>query len=320
MRSVITDEMIKTMIDLYNKEYTVVEVANFLNISDSTVSRYLRQNGIIVEKISDRKAKQVCELYLSGLSEENIGQIVGFCRTTVRRILRRNNIQIRTPDEWLTKYPVNENYFDIIDTQNKAYILGFYYADGNVNDKTLVQIALQSKDLHILESIKKEFGCIDRPLVFDNRSEKNIKHQDIFALSIKNQGLHDGLVKHGVVPNKTHFIKYPDFLSDDLHRHFIRGVLDGDGCIHGTTHQEKLIAQVEICGTYDLCTGIQNIVEKELKIYSSVRLSQKGSNTYKFVVSGRDQCITFLDWIYYDAELFLFRKYETYLSKYKNVA
>ena len=34
--------------------------------------------------------------------------------------------------EFLKKYNVNEDYFNCINTTNKAYILGFIYADGGV--------------------------------------------------------------------------------------------------------------------------------------------------------------------------------------------
>ena len=52
-------------------------------------------------------------------------------------------------------YTLDEKYFDKIDSQNKAYILGFIYADGSIN-KGCLNITLSNKDVEILEFIKDE--------------------------------------------------------------------------------------------------------------------------------------------------------------------
>lgn len=314
----ITNEIIDKYVEMYHSGKTITEISKITNTNEQTVSRYLRQRGEYVEQISKYKVKIICDLYESGLSEEAVGERVSLCRTTVRRVLKRNGVQIRKQEETSKRYPLNEHYFDNIDTPNKAYILGFIYADGNVDDKSLFQISLQERDLHILESMKREFGCPDRPLIFDARSKKNENHKNMFMLSIKNKEFRNGLVKHGVIPRKTHEIKYPDFLPASLDKHFIRGLLDGDGCIHGTEVNNKQNSNVDIIGTRELCVAIADILNNELSIHCSiVDVHNKDTNTYRVTISGRLQCVKFLDWLYVDADMFLYRKYETYLSKYK---
>ena len=44
----------------------------------------------------------------------------------------RNNL-----GEYIKIYDVDEDYFNCIDTPNKAYILGFIYADGGVKNNIL---------------------------------------------------------------------------------------------------------------------------------------------------------------------------------------
>lgn len=315
------------MIKLYKDYRSAAKVANELNISTRSVLNCLHEENITIYRryyISEEEKQAACELYESGLSEDAVGDAVGLCRTTIRKILRENHIHIRTQDELDKKYPINEDYFDNIDTQNKAYILGLLYADGNVSSKTnLIQIGLQARDLHILESIKKEFGCMERTLSFDQRSLKNPNKQDMYVLGIKNKHMHNALAKWGVIPCKTKILKYPDFLSTEFHRHFIRGVMDGDGCIHATlNHLGYECKSVDICGTYEFCCGTKQIIEQYLDIYCGVVCKSKAQNsdTYKVVISGQNQCLKFLDWIYEDSELFLYRKYEIYLSKFKNVA
>ena len=49
----------------------------------------------------------------------------------------------------------DEHSFDVIDTEEKAYWLGFLYADGNVsNTKNEVGITLQSSDIKHLYKFK----------------------------------------------------------------------------------------------------------------------------------------------------------------------
>ena len=56
------------------------------------------------------------------------------------------------------KYNVNDNYFDVIDNQNKAYILGFLYADGCNYKNGYFKIDLQEEDKNMLEVFKKELN------------------------------------------------------------------------------------------------------------------------------------------------------------------
>ena len=321
-KTIYTKELINKLIDLYNEGYSAKEIGEKLELDPSTIIKHLKENGIKIRKtkITQGMIDRVCKEYQDGLSQEKVAENNKTSRVTVRRILKNNGIPIRKQEEWLRCYDLNQEYFDVIDTQNKAYFLGFMYADGNVSkDNNAIQIALQARDLHILESFKKELECTDKPLYLSEKSKNNEKHSDMYTLMVKSEHMHKSLCELGVVPQKSHIIKYPFFISSDLQRHFIRGALDGDGCIHATNSKnEKELRSVDICGTYDFCEGLKQIIESNLDIHCSIILSNKVSNVYKTSISGRNQSIKFLDWIYKDAELYLYRKYETYLSKYKS--
>lgn len=317
-----TYETINKIINLYLEGYSAKDIGNKLELHPATILKYLKQNDIAIRKtkITQGMIDCVCQEYQNGLSQEEVAKNNKTSSVTVRRILKENGIPIRKQEEWLRHYDLDQEYFDVVNTQNKAYFLGFMYADGNVSkENNCIQLGLQARDLHILESFKKELKCMNKPLYFDQRSKNNPNHKDIFSLMIKSEHMHNSLCKLGVVPQKSHIITYPFFLDKYLHRHFIRGVMDGDGCIHATNlSNEKEIRAVDICVTQDFCNGLKKIIESNLDIHCSVILSNKKSKIYKTVISGRNQCIKFLDWIYDDAELFLYRKYEIYLSKYKS--
>lgn len=328
----ITDDMISDFITLYNKGTPVSEIGKKYNIGSTTVYRYLNNNDVVLNATIENKYNKqlkseqykddVIRLYQNGLSQDKIEKEIGICRKTIRDILRQNNIHIRDNTEY-RKYYLNQDYFEIIDTQNKAYTLGFLYADGNVSkEKYNIQLSLQEGDKHILESISKDMET-NTPLVYRNLKKYNNNQQNQYSISLHSKKMHQDLCKLGVVPNKTHGIEYPNFLPEDLHRHFIRGMMDGDGCIHPPYGNYNKIKTVDICGTYKFCMGLKQIIEEKLNIHCSVIKTSPDvkRTTYKTTVSGGIQVSKFLDWIYSDANLYLYRKYDIYQKYYnKNIA
>jgi len=180
---------------------------------------------------------------------------------------------------------------------------------------------LHKQDKHILEQISKdmEYDC---PLQFRHMSKYNEKTgnntQDQYCLQIHCLHMRQSLEKWGIVPRKTHILTFPDFLRDDLYRHFIRGVLDGDGCIHKRSDKYNGWSNVDICGTYEFCVGLKNYIEEHLDIHCSVIQTNKNRTTYRTTVGGTKKAEKFLDWLYKDAELYLYRKHQIYLDSYKN--
>ena len=74
----------------------------------------------------------------------------------IRNRLHKNNVEFRTSSELNRQYYFNEEYFDVIDTKEKAYILGLLCADGWVAkggnrgaSPNLVGFAFQKRDEEI---------------------------------------------------------------------------------------------------------------------------------------------------------------------------
>jgi hypothetical protein len=126
---------------------------------------------------------------------------------------------------------LDEHYFDEIDTPNKAYILGFLYADGYNNEVNhTIVLTLHEKDKDILEKIRKELKC-EKPLYHISSVNKHDgKPRELESLILASKHMSETIKKWGLVPNKTFTLEFPKFLSDNLVCHFIRGYFDGDGC------------------------------------------------------------------------------------------
>ena len=71
--------------------------------------------------------------------------------TAISALLKRHGYKSKTQSELQRKYEVNESFFDVIDTEEKAYFLGFLYADGyNNTDRNSVNLSLKETDKDIL--------------------------------------------------------------------------------------------------------------------------------------------------------------------------
>ena len=129
-------------------------------------------------------------------------------------------IYYRIIGSFMRKYNVNESIFETIDSENKAYWLGFIVADGNVCNRSL-SFEISNTDREHLFKFRDFMGS-EHPIKYSRK--------DCSTISICSVKIRDDLAKYGVVPNKT-LLTYTPEIDDILLPHFYRGVFDGDGWI-----------------------------------------------------------------------------------------
>lgn len=210
----------------------------------------------------------------------------------------------------------NYDYFKNIDTEDKAYWLGFIYADGNVNNaKNTLRINLQGGDYRHLSKLNK---CIEGNFnvrVFDEKHGD--KTYPMCQILVYSTNMVCDLINHGVVPNKTDKIIFPE-LQNDLIRHFIRGYFDGDGSICERKHKKRLsdLACSFTCGSLQFLEKLRQILfENNIKSYL---VNTEGNKTY-LSFAGLQNPDTFLHYIYDDATIYLDRKYYKKENLYKHL-
>jgi len=120
-------------------------------------------------------------------------------------------------------YNFDTNYFRIIDNEEKAYWLGFIYADGNLYKSTFT-MKLNKKD--------KEHIILFKTHIKGEQPIKDVNINKAF-IQITSKEIARQLNNLGVMPRKTFKIQMP-VLREDLYNDFIRGYFDGDGCIYVT--------------------------------------------------------------------------------------
>lgn len=211
------------------------------------------------------------------------------------------------------KFSVDEKYFDVIDTPNKAYLLGLLYADGNLCENNTLRISLQISDKSILEKMRSELKST-HPLKYIPYNSKNPNWSDQCCLSITNKQIHDSLISKGIVPAKSLILEFPSFLSKELYPHFIRGYFDGDGYISKNKKEKRL----SIIGTEMFLERVKEITKNELDIHCSISVCHKkyNSTTRSLGIAGGKQVKKFLDWMYKNSDLYIERKHFIYKSLY----
>lgn len=175
------------------------------------------------KRMKDTDKKLIVDLYHTKSIRE-ICPIVGYCDKMVTKALKAEGIHIKGPGPYKRKGNVDENWFKEINSPEKAYFLGFLYADGNIYmKKHRVQILLHQQDEHILKLFASLVGHTGTLY-----TERGIHKR----LTITSKQMCQDLIFHGCVPRKSLILEFPKTVSNELLPHFVRGFFDGDGSIY----------------------------------------------------------------------------------------
>lgn len=289
----------------------IKDLAKQYDVKVQTMAAFLIEHDIRWRrKIIQEDILNIIKRYKSGESLQKIGTDYHCDPSKISCILKDNNIHILDSSECHRIYTLNENYFDVIDTPNKAYILGLLYADGNRDGSSnTISICLQERDRDILDKINTEINsnCPLKYIDYSHRTDQNRVNQ--WKLSIHNKHLATSLYKYGLVPCKEFKTTFPKQIDRILWKDFIRGYMDGDGCIMSTE------CRWQITGNKPLLLFMKDYIEKTLNIHVQ-EYYHRNHITYNIRVAGRNQVKKLLDFLYQDAELYLERKYNLYQNMY----
>lgn len=218
------------------------------------------------------------------------------------------------------KYNVNQNYFNKIDNEWKAYWLGFLYADGcnkikrnskkNNKMEYSLSLALCSLDKTHIEKFRKSIQS-DAPIL-DKDVKLNGKIFKASRIMICNKNICESLDELGCTPNKSLTLRFPNEkqLPKKFIRDFIRGYFDGDGCI--SLDLDKRYSVVGFVGTKEFLERISKILSEELDIENPVLQQKKGSKCWNLQYGSIIKCNKIYNYLYKDCNIYLDRKLEKF--------
>ena len=143
----------------------------------------------------------------------------------VQRALKRHGYKLRR-ERYNSRYDINIHTFDQIDSEGKAWALGFIAADGHVSAQGNLVFAQQRSQKDALEQV--------RSICESNAPIGSKASGNAVTLCICSKTLCERLVSMGLNHQKSHgydFDKLLSYVPQDLLTHFLRGLFDGDGSI-----------------------------------------------------------------------------------------
>lgn len=235
----------------------------------------------------------------------------------------------------MSKYTYNEDYFKKIDTAEKAYWLGFLYADGCItrfyrNEK------LKSMSLEL--TLKDE--DYEHLIKFNKALESNvpIQHRVISGkykadrIAINSTKMCRDLIKLGCTPTKSLTLEFPSYniVPIEFTKDFIRGYFDGDGGVSYTegeyfnSTRNKLYNQYHyrcyLCGNEKFLAELKNVLNSH-NIKTSDLKKDSRSQAVNLYIYGNDNIENFKKYLYTDNCVNLSRKFDKFffISQDKNL-
>lgn len=151
----------------------------------------------------------------------------------------------------------NRNIFNQIDSNEKAYWLGFIVADGYLNtNKHMLRIKLGNKDRDHLIKFIRFIGGNEEMLKSEIHS---LTGNENFYVSLYSKEIMNDLLALGIEQAKSGKEKVCD-IDAKYHRDFIRGLWDGDGFI-----RENLTG-IGLVGSEEILTFVQGYFNRELGV------------------------------------------------------
>lgn len=258
--------------------------------------------------------EEITRLYQEGKTAKEISSLLGFkYHQPVYNYFKKMGWG-RTGKTGRRIYKVNEDFFKCINTEEKAYILGFICADGHI-EKDRLNITVSIKDKEILEKIRYAMNSnhpikeVQRTNPYKKTNRENLILSELMIGSVE---LVKPLFNMGLTTNKTYTLNGDilKYIPKYLIRNFLRGYFDGDGNVFfGRRYSSGYKYNVNICGNEDfLLKSFQVYFPSNNKLYKDLYSKQ----CYVWKISQKDKVRDFMYYLYYNSSIFLQRKYNEF--------
>lgn len=261
----------------------------------------------------DKICKQALEEYLNTPEEERsltkLGSKYNIKRQTLSERFKKWGYEIVNQQN---RCRLNDKAFDNISSEEQFYWLGFMYADGNIaHEGNRIEIRLSIKDKEHLEKFRKFLNL-------STEIRTGVCNGNGFChLSVRNKHMWNTLNSLGCTPKKSLTLQFPSmslFKRKEDILHFIRGYVDGDGCLTTYLNAKKTSIRTELSlvGTESFLNSVNNLFQNKGYIQNK---SSEGWDNKSFSLSFSNvPSRQIARYLYEDATVYLNRKYEKFLE------
>ena len=217
---------------------------------------------------------------------------------------------------------IRHDIFSKIETELQAYLLGFYSADGSINEKRKTfRIHLQKQDSELVYLYKDIISPDARTFTVEvhkttGRNGQEVNAHESFGVDITSAKLCTDLVNLGIGYNKSYSDLHIPEMPENLVRHFIRGYFDGDGCITVWLSKEKGKSD-RVRGKFDICAKSASILNEFIKFFAThdikINLNYlKRDDMYRISTSSKKELEKIYNILYKDSNFYLSRKFNKF--------
>lgn len=297
----------------YYLSHTVQETAKYYKKDRHTITKFAQKIGIYIneKKLTTEQKNEIANKYYDHTIKE-LSQEYSVSESYISQIWMKAGLKGKSSRQ----YQLDETFFDIIDTDEKAYWAGFIAADGCLyypkdTRQNIISISLSAEDKEHLEKFTHSLKT-NKPISLGVHGEHNQYKKA--SVQISSDRLVKGLEKIGLQARKTYEILWPKIEPSFLPA-YIRGYFDGDGTISKHFKKNELYkVNVSIAGYKNNLQYFQKFfIEQGI---DCTFVEDKRKNKYKAqqtfgclnFPSKKDKLL-FLHLIYDNADVYLTRKY-----------
>jgi thymidylate synthase (FAD) len=271
---------------------------DFKDLSTIKLANGDKRSGKCLFSIIDEE--KICEQYEAGYTSSDLADVYGCHPTTILSILRVYNKEVRSNDA--SSKGVVQNYFDIIDSELKAQIVGFIYADGCICDNS-IYIDQAEENYATLAIIRHELKPSGNIFLENAETDTN---QNCYRLTIGSIQLVNSLKKLGIHENKSKTICMEmvyNNIPEPYRVAFLRGIFEGDGHI-GLKNPNSIFV---ISGNESTCTFYRNILVETLGL-KETKINKNANNNCQMQFSGNKVVTKIMEYLYQGASPMFFSK------------
>lgn len=270
-----------------------------------------------INKLDKETQEKIIEAYKNNMSLREIENQFDATRATVSKFLTDRGIKTTTGNHY-RRYFHDFDFFETIDTEEKAYWLGFMYADGYIVDNSKhygeddFGLTLAEDSIDAIEKFKKSLKATN-PIRYDNSKKIG---QRLVKLVCRSQKTVNDLIDKGVFKQKSLILQPPEKVPEELIHHFIRGFFDGDGSLIRYDHKNcnSISYTINFTTTYEMAKWLQNTLQM-----GGIFPDRRREMTWYYSAGGNQQVLQICHYMYDDATIWMDRKYNRYkelLEKY----